>query len=300
MAGIVVITYNSAGLIGRCLDACLRVEGAEVVVVDNGSTDGTVAEVNRRPAVRLVANATNRGFAGAVNQAFRELRTEAVLILNPDTVIAGGIKELEQAVLSDVQVGAATGTLLGEVGTAQHGFNIRGFPTPSTLIFELLGINRLFPFNPINRKYRTRIDTATTVEIHEQPAGAFLMLRRSAWEALGGFDEDFYPVWFEDVDYCKRLHDSGFRILYVPAAVAEHKGGQSITQMGWMVRQHVWYGSLLRYASKHYGVVARRKIAAAVIVGCITRGIGRAATQRSLKPLTACGRVVRLASLYLR
>jgi N-acetylglucosaminyl-diphospho-decaprenol L-rhamnosyltransferase len=299
MAGIVVVTYNSADLIGRCLDACLRIEGADVVVIDNASTDGTIAEVDRRNSVRLIGNTTNKGFAAAVNQGFQELQTETVLILNPDTVVAGGIDELERAILSDDRVGAATGLLLDESGKVQHGFNVRGLPTAATLVFELLGINRLFPFNPVNRRYRVRMDPFTAAEV-EQPAGAFLMVRRSAWEAVGGFDEGFHPVWFEDVDFCKRLHDYGFRILYVPTASAEHKGGQSVTQMGWIVRQRVWYGSLLRYASKHYGVFARRGIAAAVIVGCVVRAIGRSATELSVEPFTACSRVVRLASLYLR
>jgi GT2 family glycosyltransferase len=276
------------------------VKGADVIVVDNASTDGTLTEVNRRrSSLRLIANKDNRGFAAAVNQGFHALSTPLVLMLNPDTVIQGGTEELERAVLSNERTAGATGLLLGENGEPQHGFNVRALPTPATLIFEVLGINRLFPFNPVNRKYRMQVDTSAVTEI-DQPAGAFLMVRRSVWADIGGLDEGFTPVWFEDVDFCKRLHDGGFRILFVPAATAVHLGGQSVSQMPWVVRQKVWYGSLLRYASKHFGVTDRRAVAAAVIVGCIARCIIRAVTQLSFEPLTACGTVIRLASLNLR
>src|ERR1035438_433874 len=93
--GIVIVTYNSQQDIGPCLESALR-SGAEVVVVDNGSTDGTVAEVTRRGA-RLIANGTNRGFAAAVNQGFAVLNSAYVLLLNPDAEVEGGLEDLRQA-----------------------------------------------------------------------------------------------------------------------------------------------------------------------------------------------------------
>jgi N-acetylglucosaminyl-diphospho-decaprenol L-rhamnosyltransferase len=298
MAGIVIVTHNSAGAIGRCLDACIEVAGARVVVVDNASSDNTIDEVRKRPSVRLIANSGNRGFAAGVNQGFGMLQTEAVLILNPDTIIVRGVRELEMAVTSDDCVAAATGTLINADGTAQHGFNVRGFPTPLTLVLELLGVNRLWPSNPVNRRYRLRLRANTPIDI-DQPAGAFLMVRHDIWRAVGGFDEQFYPVWFEDVDFCKRLRDRGFRILYVPAATAEHAGGHSVARLPWSLRQQVWYGSLLRYAWKHYPKAARSVVALVVIIGCLARTIGRATTELSLEPFTTWSRVVRLTSRYL-
>src|SRR5688572_13554447 len=269
MAGVVIVTYNSDHCIGRCLDACIEQGIANVVVVDNASDDNTVDEANRRHGVRVIANATNRGFAAAVNQGIESLQDEAVLILNPDTVIAAGIGALEAA-LAHESVGATTGTLIGADGRPQHGFNVRAFPTPLTLVCELLGLNRLWPSNPVNRRYRVRLDPGQNAEV-DQPAGAFLMVKRVVWQTIGGFDEGFYPVWFEDVDFCKRLHDRGFRILYVPAATATHAGGDSVSKLGWIVRQEVWYGSLLRYASKHYTKSSLRAVAIAVVVGCAAR-----------------------------
>jgi N-acetylglucosaminyl-diphospho-decaprenol L-rhamnosyltransferase len=299
MPGIVIVTYNSGYRIGRCLDACLGLVGADIVVVDNASIDSTLSEVKRRPEVRLIANATNRGFAAAVNQGIESVATENVLVLNPDTVIRAGIAELDHALSSSQDVGAGTGTLTNADGEPQHGFNVRRFPTPLTLTFELLGLNRLWPSNPVNRRYRMQLSADSQVDI-DQPAGAFLMIKRLAWKTIGGFDEGFYPVWFEDVDFCKRLRNEGFRIIYFPPATAEHAGGDSVGQMPWIIRQQVWYGSLLRYSSKHYSRRAGTVLAMGVVIGCTVRSIVRALTQLSLEPFAACSKVVRLTSHYLR
>ncbi|MBV9745793.1 MAG: glycosyltransferase [Acidobacteriia bacterium] len=93
--GIVVVTYNSNAVIGACLDAALR-SGAEIVVVDNASADGTREEVRRR-GVRLIANSSNLGFAAAVNQGFRVLNCPFILLLNPDAVVGTSLEPLRQA-----------------------------------------------------------------------------------------------------------------------------------------------------------------------------------------------------------
>jgi N-acetylglucosaminyl-diphospho-decaprenol L-rhamnosyltransferase len=298
MAGIVIVTYNSAAVIRQCLEACLKVTGAQVVVVDNASEDETVEQISRYSWVRLIANSANRGFAAAANQGFESFQTRAVLLLNPDTILVRGFQELEAEVSRD-GIAAATGTLLNADGGAQHGFNVRAFPTPLTLVFESLGLNRLWPSNPVNRRYRARLDTTSPADI-EQPAGAFLMVRRDAWLRVGGFDEQFYPVWFEDVDFCKRLRAEGFRIRYLPAAAAEHAGGHSVARLPWSLRQEFWYGSLLRYASKHFSKSAGSVVVLGVIIGCLARTTGRAVTELSLEPFTAWSRVVRLSVIHLR
>jgi GT2 family glycosyltransferase len=270
MPGIVVVTFNSAEVIEGCLEACLRVPRAQVVVVDNASEDNTVERVQQWSSVTLIANSRNRGFAAAVNQGVGALDAPAVLILNPDATPVTGIEALEQVVAED-RVGAATGRLLNPDGTEQHGFNVRALPSATTLVFELLGLNRIWPGNPVNRRYRTR-SPQHRGDV-EQPAGAFLMLRRSAWAELGGFDEGFYPIWFEDVDYCKRLMDRHYRIVYIPDAIARHQGGHSAGKLLWHESQSVWYGSLLRYASKHFSGASRAVVCAAVILGSFARSV---------------------------
>jgi GT2 family glycosyltransferase len=297
MPGIVVVTYNSADVIEECLNACRRIPSASIVVVDNASTDGTRERVRDIPGVELIANAVNLGFGAAVNQGISKLQTEAVLILNPDAVPIQGIDALERCVLA-TDVGAAAGRLTSADGSNQEGFNVRGFPTAWTLAFEALGLNRLWPRNPVNRRYRppTPLEEADV----EQPAGAFLMIRRSAWQRLHGFDESFFPIWFEDVDFCKRLKASGFRILYTPKAIARHQGGHSAIRLPWQERQLFWYGSLLRYASKHLSIAPRRAVGLAVILACFPRMFAGMLRYGISESVSVYSKVVWLAGQSLR
>ncbi len=294
--GIAIVTYNSATEIGPCLDAAIAT-GAEVVVVDNGSSDGTISEVGRR-GTRLIANPDNRGFAAAVNQGFRALNCPFVLLLNPDAVIQTSLESLREACRLPEAAGAG-GLLLDPRGIPQTGFMVRRFPTPAALIMEALLLNRVWPNNPVNRRYRAldlKIDELAPVQ---QPAGAFLMLRRAVWEELGGFDEGYYPLWFEDVDFCRRVANAGYLLYFVPGSVAKHTGGHSIPQLTVEMRRFYWYGSLLRFTSKHFRPLAFRAVCLAVVTGSVLRGFVEAAHSRSLQPMAACRKVVRLASRCL-
>jgi GT2 family glycosyltransferase len=294
-AVIAVVTYNSSEVIGQCLDACLALAGENTgfVVVDNASSDGTLEEVRRRPEVRLIANPENRGFAAAVNQAVQSSSAPFLLLLNPDAELRTGLEKLEAA--CERGAAAVGGKLIGEDGKPQAGFAVRGFPTPAALSFEVLGLNRLWPSNPVNRKYRCRgWDPEKAAEV-EQPAGAFLMIRRDAWQTVGGFDEGFHPLWFEDVDYCRRLRDNGFSVQYEPGAVAAHRGAHSIRNLGWECRNIYWYGSLLRYAVKHFRPPGRVVVCLSTGAGAILRGVSGLWTEKSLKPLAVFGHVAAMA-----
>jgi len=291
--GIVIVTYNSQTHIGACLEAAKRT-GAEVVVVDNGSSDATVAEVSRK-GVRLVANLVNRGFAAAVNQGFTVLDSAYILLLNPDAEVEGGLDDLRAACLLP-GAGAAGGRLVDAQGRPQVGFMVRRLPTPLVLSLEVLLLNRIFPNNRANRRYRC-LDLNYNIRIPvEQPAGAFLMVPRTVWRELGGFDEEFFPLWFEDVDFCRRAISRGHQLYYVPRAVAKHAGGHSISQLTVEKRRVYWYRSLLRYSAKHFRPPTFRVVCLAVVAGSLLRSLGEAVLQRSLEPLAAYGKVVRHAS----
>ncbi len=295
--GVVIVTWNSKETIGPCLEAAMR-EGAEVVVVDNGSSDGTAAEVRRYPTVRLVANTENRGFAAAVNQGIGVLETDLVLLLNPDTVLLTPVAALAEA-CQDPRVAAAAGRLVDGQGIPQRGFSVRRFPTPLTLMLEALGANRVWPSNPVNRRYRCLdLDLSRRSEV-EQPAGAFLMIRRDVWRQLGGMDERFHPLWFEDVDYLLRARRLGYRVCYIPEAAARHVGGQSVRRLPAGCRERYWYGSLLTYAAKHFGYGARKLVCAAVIAGSLVRMPVRLLAERRWASLHGYARVVRLAWAFL-
>jgi N-acetylglucosaminyl-diphospho-decaprenol L-rhamnosyltransferase len=293
--GVVVVTYNSAEVIERCLDSC---GDLPVVVIDNASRDQTCAVVRMRTGVILIANAANQGFAGAVNQGVAALGAELILLLNPDAELTSQIDELELA-LSEPGTGLAAGKLVNEAGQAQSGFTLRRLPTPGTLVCEVLGINRMLSFNPVNRRYRCLdMDLDQAAEV-EQPPGAFLMFRRDVWQRLGGFDTQFHPLWFEDVDFCRRARDLGLKIRYVPGVTARHRGGHSIAGLEWSCREVYWYVSLLRYASKHFRPPGYRWVTAAVMLGCMFRSAVEIVRRRSFRPIRVYGNISRLAGRSL-
>jgi N-acetylglucosaminyl-diphospho-decaprenol L-rhamnosyltransferase len=162
-----------------------------------------------------------------------------------------------------------------------------------------LGISRIWPGNPINRRYRCLDLDLNLPAIVDQPAGAFLMIRRDAWQAVGGFDESFHPVWFEDVDFCKRLRDAGYFIEYVPAARARHTGGHSVRNVSFECRQVYWYASLLKYASKHFTRLENIGVSASVMLGAVPRVIMGILKEQRFQIFAAFGKVIRLAASNL-
>lgn len=290
--GAVVVTWNSGPEIGACLSALRRAGVRQVVVVDNASQDDTCEQV-RPLGVRLIANPWNRGFAAAANQGISALEEPLVLLLNPDAEVLGGLEALADA-CGQPGVAAAGGKLVGADGRPQVGFMVRRLPTAWSLVFEMLGINRVWPGNPVNRRYRELgMDPERPAEV-EQPAGAFLMLRREVWRELGGFEESFHPLWFEDVDWMKRARQAGYRVLYEPRAAARHAGGRSAARLSWEGRQLYWYDSLLRYAARHFSPASRGLVAAAAVAAAILRATGGA--WNNGRALRVYGRIVRLAA----
>ncbi len=267
-----------------------------VVILDNASTDGTPEQAPDLPKVRKIINRENLGFAAAVNQGVRETDARLILLLNPDVRLLTAVDELSAAA---ERYGLAAGKLVDDKGRAQRGFTIRRFPTAWSLCLELAGVNRLWPSNPANRRYRYLDRDLNEGGAVEQPAGAFLMFRRDVWERLGGFDERFFPVWFEDVDFCKRAIDAGYRIEYVPAVQAEHDGGHSVRQLKEGGRARYWCVNLLNYASKHFRPLAYRAVCLAAVLTAVPRMVAGMIRARSLSPAASCLDTVRIAGVRL-
>jgi len=288
---IVIVTYNSGDDIQACLEAC-RPCAASIVVVDNASTDSS-------PRWATVANSSNTGFAGAVNQGIRASQEPLILILNPDCRLDGTLEPLT-ALFDDPTVGAAGGLLLHGDGTPQVGFTVRRFPTWQNQVAEIAGLNRIWPGNPLNRSYRCLDLDLTREQDVDQPAGALLMVRRTAWEQLSGLDENFHPVWFEDVDFCYRLRQNGWRIRYTPEVRATHQGGHSVNKLSWRCKQMHWYGSLLKYAEKHWSGRGERRVALALLLVSIPRGVFGMISRLSSEPLVVYGKLAVQAWNVLR
>ena len=287
-----VVTHESEAEIGECLDRALAT-GAEIVVVDNASADRTCQEAARRN-VRLITNSENRGFAAAVNQGISVLDTPYVLLLNPDARLETSVDALVKCCRQPGVAGAG-GNLVDEAGLPQAGFAVRRLPTPAALICEALLLNRIWPRNRVNWHYRCLDFDFSTPSDVEQPAGAFLMVRRDVWQELNGFDERFHPLWFEDVDFCWRARQRGYRMRYTPDAVAKHTGGHSLAKISLENRQLYWYRSLLGFAAKHYRSDTARMVCAAVFLGSIPRMFLGTAAFRSLTPIAVYGKVMALA-----
>jgi GT2 family glycosyltransferase len=266
----IIVAYNSAASIEHCLAALKEQPGWERIVIDNASRDDSIDRVRAiDPGAHVVANESNRGFGAAANQGAAIASSDILLCLNPDAIAqSGALTEIVEA-LKSPSVGAVGGVLLGDDGQPDRGFSVRRFPTTTAVISEILLFNRLWPGNPVNRRYRCLDIDYEKVQDVDQPAGACLAVSRVAWESVGGFDEAFFPVWFEDVDLCLRLRQRGWRIVYWPKARFIHSGGHSVNQVAIASRQLIWYRNLLRYFRKH-----KSSFAVVFLRVCIAVGMG--------------------------
>jgi len=282
-------------VVHKCLEALANMT-VSPIVIDNASSDHTVELARAFPEAQVIANRQNRGFAAAVNQGIGSTNAEFILLLNPDVQLLTSVDAL---VLASRQYGLAAGKLIDSNLRPQLGFNLRRLPTPVSLIFELCGINRLWPDNPVNRRYRCLDRDLDLPGPVEQPPGAFLMTRRDVWERLGGFDERFRPIWFEDVDYCRRALDAGYRIEYVPSVLAIHAGGHSVAQVPAGCRAVYWCVSLLRYAAKHFRSVGYRSVCAAVLFTSVPRMFAGMIHERSCTSSNSYFLIIRIAAQCL-
>lgn len=296
--GVVIVSHQSAPYLRPCIDACLKFARPDggLIVVDNASSDGSAGVAASVPGVTVLHNHENLGFAAAANQGFCVLgSSDLVLLLNPDVVLQNDLTPLVHS-FDDPQVAVAAGALCEPGGAPQRGFTLRRFPTPAALAFENMGLNRIWPDNPINRQWRCLDLDLTKSCDAEQPAGAFLLIRRQAWARLGGFDEGFRPVWFEDVDFCVRIRNAAYRIRYEPVVIAVHLGGRSVRTLNWWRRRVYWYGNLLRFASLHFRSRGVLLVAMTVGFGATGRGVWEALRRGSPDPLRAAGIILRLAA----
>jgi GT2 family glycosyltransferase len=271
----IIVTYNSASTIVQCLRA-LAPESCEIVVVDNASQDETVAQVElvrTQVPVEFLRISRNLGFAAGVNHGVRAATGEVFLLLNPDAIVEpGAVNSLLQCMEAQ-SASAAGGTLLNEASDPERGFVFRRLPTLGSLLCEAMLVNQVWPSNPINRRYRYLDADYSKIQQVEQPAGACLAISREAWEAVGGMDTEFAPVWFEDVDFCKRLIDAGRKIVYCATARFRHAGAHSVGKLSFRDKQVFWYTNMLRYARKHFSPGKVLVLRAGILAGMLLRSL---------------------------
>jgi len=272
---VIVVTYNSGAQIEACLRALLS-QDCEVIVVDNASQDDTVARVralSEQLTVQLLTVSRNIGFAAGVNHGIRTASGEVYLLLNPDAVAEPGAIDAILACMAGSRASAAGGVLLESDGRPAKGFVFRKLPTLTSLLFEVLLVNQSWPGNPVNRRNRCLDADYSKQQLIQQPAGACLAVTRAAWDAVQGMDPAFYPVWFEDVDFCKRLLASGATIMYCPSARFHHSGAHSVGKMKFCDKQMFWYLNMVRYARKHFSPAKVLILRLGILIGMGLRTI---------------------------
>jgi GT2 family glycosyltransferase len=257
---IVIICWNDLKVIRDCLRSIY--EGThstefEVIVSDNGSSDGSVDFIRRSyPAVQIVENRANLGFAKGNNAGIRVSQGDYVLILNPDTIVHDGSLD-RFVVFADrhPEAGAFGCRVLNVDGTYQT--SARLFPTVRRYWVSALNLKHLAAFSSIFVYEEYPRWRGETERVIDWQSGCCVMFRGDLLRKLNGFDEQFF-YHFEEVDLCRRVWDAGFSIVYTPEAVITHLGGQSVSRfpIRFEIEKH---RSRYKYFYKHFGPGAARR-----------------------------------------
>jgi GT2 family glycosyltransferase len=233
----IIVTHNSAeDLKAQLSCAALRTAFQRIIVVDNASLDDSVA-IARAAGVEVHERGVNEGLSVAINAGVELSDSPLIALLNPDVLLDDPhvVERLEEA-FDDPSLGAIAPALRLPQGTLQD--SAREVPTPAQLVYRRLAGRRA---GAISSKHPTDV---------EWVVAAFMVVRRTAFEEVGGFDEG-YRLYFEDVDFCVRLWSHGWRVQLNPHLVAkhEHKAFSRKSLTGWATRQHV--RSAARFYAQH-------------------------------------------------
>ncbi len=262
---IVIVSFNTRDVLRECLQSVYRETGElriQIIIVDNGSTDGSAEMVGREfPEVLLIQSKVNLGFGGANNVAFESSQGRYIVLLNSDAfLMPGSLQRSVRYMDQNPGVGLGGGRLVGRDGSRQP--SARMFPSVLSDLIVLSGLAARFPKSQFfGRLDRTWADEMQAAEVDWVP-GAYSIIRAEALAKVGGFDSRFF-LYYEEVDLCKRLKKKGYSIWYWPDIVVIHIGGESsrqiksleLSQTGaqltlWRMR------SMLLYYRKHHGLVA--------------------------------------------
>lgn len=257
---ILILNYNTREHLRTCLVSLLD-EGstslsggpiqAEVIVVDNASSDGSAEMVSAEfPWAALIRSPRNGGFANGNNLGLARSRGAAILLLNPDTLMpAGGIAGLLDALAAHPEAGIVGPRLLRPDGS-MHLACRRSFPTPSIAFYRLSGLSQLFPRSPRFGRYNlTYVDPSVALEV-DSVCGACMLLRRAVFDRLGPLDERFF-MYGEDLDWCLRTRQAGWTVRYEPTVVVQHQHGAASRKRALRTTYYFFHAMDLFYR-KHY------------------------------------------------
>jgi colanic acid biosynthesis glycosyl transferase WcaI len=271
---VVIVSFDCREALRACLESLESQPPdlpIEVILVDNASSDGTVAMVRDRfPWVRLIANQANVGFARAANQGLALGQGSHVLFLNPDTIVpSGAIEKAYEELDRHPDVGMLGCKLVRPDGTFDHAAK-RGFPTITSALSYFLRLNRLRPTSARFAQYTAgelgENDTGHVDAIN----GAFMLVRKEAAAAVGPMDERYW-LYAEDLDWCHRFWEKGWKILYWPGVEVVHwKGGSSGDVRPWALNR-AFHRSMWQFYDKHHAPHHGRLVSLAVWLGVWTK-----------------------------
>ena len=250
---VIIVNYNAGVFLRSCVDSLLLSPlDIEIIVVDNASADGSLEALQALPCVRIIKNSANVGFATACNTGARIASAQFLLFLNPDCAFKpGALVQLLAAMSVDDRVGMAGGLLVNEDGTEQAGGR-RAVPTPWRSFVRAFGLTRF-----ANRWPRLFYD----FHLHEQPlpdhaiqieaiSGACMLVKREAMQEIGEWDESYF-LHCEDLDWCMRFRQKGWKILFVPSVQIIHTRGVCSKNRPIFVEWHKHKG-MIRFYRKFF------------------------------------------------
>jgi GT2 family glycosyltransferase len=258
------VTYDALPWVEQCLDS---LRGVETVVVDHGSTDGTVAFVRERyPDARLVET-ENRGLGAGWNRGIRETASTYVLLLNADAWLSeGALDRLVEFADTRLRAAVVGPRLRNPDGTLQR--SVRGYPSVWRLATEYLFLRKLAPrTSALNAFYAGGFDHDEVREV-EVVMGACMLLRRAAIDEVGYCDEDYF-LFSEETDWCYRFREAGWAVIFFPGAECTHVRGAS--HSGRLYRENL-RGHLL-FLSKHRGPKVAERARRLLLASLRLRGL---------------------------
>ncbi|MGE7943748.1 glycosyltransferase family 2 protein [Lysinibacillus xylanilyticus] len=228
---VVIVNYNTKKLTIDCIQSVLKSKlnfQYEIFVVDNASSDGSVEQIKSEfPHVHVISNKENVGFSKANNQAIKACSGRYVLLLNSDTIVnENTLDEMIRYMDEETNVGAVGCEVILPDGTLDKACH-RGFPTPEASFYYMIGLAQKNPTSPKFNSYHKSYMNMHEIHDIDCLVGAFMMVRRKAFEQVGLLDEEFF-MYGEDIDWCFRIKEAGWRIVYNPTvSIVHYKGASS-------------------------------------------------------------------------
>lgn len=246
---VIIVGWNVKDVLLRNLDSLYKSQGLafEVIVVDNHSSDGTVEAIKTAyPQVTVIANKENHGFAKACNQGIEASSSRHVLLLNPDMLVeADSLAKTVAYLDTHPAVAVVSGKLLNKHGKPMHHF--RRFPTLGDQLVVMFKLGKLFP--RLLAKYHALDLNPDHEQAVDTVRGSYFAINRTALDTIGKLDERYF-IWFEEVDYCKRVHSHKMKVMYVPTIIAHDLVGESFKQRHLFWKQTHFMRSMLSYFEK--------------------------------------------------